>query len=191
MASNINYYVEIVDIDNNTNSKIFNLDTSLPDQYSSVFNLIISDSIYEMYPYGNFYLEDSSGRFYSDIIFAEGHKYRITLSNKIDSELSVNGSSIEERVFLTGEFYWNNNGIIFPEKSSSVAGFTEHRFTHALHLEDGYFLNNILGKSQRNFKNQTASDVVKSLIYPNFIKYEDYILITKTTGKRDWYLGKY
>ena len=189
MSSNINYFVEIKDVANNSNSKIFNLDTSQPDKASSILNLILSDSIYEMYPYGSFTLEDTSGRFYSDIIFAEGHKYRITLSNKVDTSLT--GNEVKDKIFLTGEYYWNHNHIILPEKSNTVAGTNTHSFTHSLHLEDGYFIDDLLGKSKRNFKDMTASDVVKKLLFPNMIKYEKYIVLSKTTGKRDWYLGKH
>lgn len=182
---NIKYYVKISDLANN---KIFDIDTSKEDQASSVFNLIVSDSIFDMYPHGNFTLEDDSGRFYNDIIFAEGHKYLIEMGYTESKEIT---SPLSNLAPLSSEFYWSSNGLLLSDKATTISGLSEHKFTHAHHLKDGFFIDNTLLNAKRFYKNKTASDVVKSIIYPNFIKEEDHILITKTQGTRDWYLGKY
>ena len=76
MSSNITYYAQIIDT---ATDKIFNIDTSLPDQQSSLFSLSLNDDVYTIHPYGVFMVKDTSGVFFSKSPFAEGHKYRITL----------------------------------------------------------------------------------------------------------------
>lgn len=185
MSVNIKYYVKISDLANN---KIFEIDTSQDDQASSVFNIIISDNIFELYPHGNFTLEDDSGRFYNDIIFAEGHKYLIEMGYTESKEIASPLSNLSP---LSLEFYWSNNSLLLSDKATTISGLSEHKFTYASHLKDGFFVDNTLLNAKRVYRDKTASDVVKSIIYPNFIKELDHLLLTKTQGTRDWYLGKY
>jgi len=184
-SANIKYYVRITDLSNN---KIFDIDTSQQDQASSVFNVIISDNVFQMYPHGNFTLEDDSGRFYNDIIFAEGHKYKIEMGYTESNEITSPLSNVAP---LSVEFYWSNNALLLSDKATTISGLSEHQFTYASHLQDGFFIDKVQLNANRVYKDKTVSDVVKSIIYPNFIKDINYVLITKTQGNRDWYLGKY
>ena len=184
MASNIKYYAQIKDLLSG-NEKTFNLDTTLSNQQSSVFSVSLNDDIYNLYPYGIFVLKDSSGVFFSDFPFAEGHKYRITLGYIDDS------TTLNQRKFVTGEYYWSKLELALSEKGSTIAGETLHYFTYHQHIKDGITTSNSGLKTKRYYSNKKASEVVRSIITPDFIKDDKYVLINETKGSRDWYLSDY
>lgn len=182
MSSNITYYAQIIDT---ATDKIFNIDTSLPDQQSSLFSLSLNDDVYTIHPYGVFMVKDTSGVFFSKSPFAEGHKYRITLGYIDESQ----GFKINR--FLTSEFYWSRNEISIAEKSDIIAGHTLHHFASFYHLKDGISLNSIKSKVKRVYSNKTASEVVRDIVSSDFIKEDKYILISKSKSTRTWYLTDY
>lgn len=184
MASNIQYYAQIKDLLSG-NEKTFNLDTTLPDQQSAIYSVSLNDDIYNLYPYGIFVLKDSSGIFFSDFPLAEGHKYTITLGYIDES------TTLKERVFITGEYYWSKLELALSEKGSSIAGHTLHYFTYHQHIKDGVSTSNSGLKTKRSYINKKASEVVRSIITPDFIKDSKYALINETKGNRDWYLSDY
>lgn len=179
MSSNIVYYAKIKDV---ASDKIYNLDTKSNDNQSSIFSLSLNDDIFDIYTYGIYTLKDNSGVFYSNLPFAEGHKYDITLGYIDQSQ----GFKIEK--FITGEYYWSRNEIIYPEKGNAIAGQTLHHFTSSYHLKDSISLNNVLSRAKRAYFNKTASEVARELISADFIKDNKRILISKSKGTRDWYL---
>lgn len=182
MASNIKYYAQIIDTLSG-NEKTFNLDTTKSDQQSSIFSISLSDDIYNLYPYGVFMLKDSSGVFFSEFPLAEGHKYRITLGYIDES------SGYKIRKFITGEYYWGKVELFLSEKGSAISGHTLHYFTYHQHLKDGIITSNLGSKTKRAYLNKKASDVVRSIIVPDFMKDSKYVLINETKGNRDWYLS--
>jgi hypothetical protein len=180
MALNVIYYVKIEDP--LTNSKIFSVDTSQDNQLSSVFHLSVIDSIYAMHPYGTFVVYDASGKFFSNLTFAEGHKFRITLGYVDYSQ------GYKQTHELIGDFYWSNAEIIESEETGVVSGSVMHSFTSAFHLKDGLNLSNSYSRGRRFYGNKSISNVVKDIISSDFIKNDSLIKISRTKGIRDWYL---